>query len=300
MIRKCLFAWLSMVTFVAMSERTALGQPSVDQQLDDPRQPVLADTYRLRYKFRPGETVSYHVEHLATVDTTIQGNRQRVKSRSVSTKVWRIQESSDQSTKFAHGIDDVDMWSEVTGRQAVRYSSKTDQEVPPEYEHVARTVGTPLSIVTIDRSGKVLQRHDQVQQINFGVGGLVVPLPSKPVAIGAKWSVPAELRVSTRDGASKLVKTRQQYELTAVKTGVATIQLTTQVLTPVNSAQIRSQLMQKMTSGQIKFDIDAGRVLSKEIEWDEVVIGFNGADSNMKYLAKFTERLIDDRVASNK
>jgi len=49
--------------------------------------------------------------------------------------------------------------------------------------------------------------------------------------------------------------------------------------------------MQQLTNGTVKFDIDAGRVLKKQMEWDESVVGFNGADSMMKYVARYTEEI---------
>ena len=50
--------------------------------------------------------------------------------------------------------------------------------------------------------------------------------------------------------------------------------------------------MQRIKKGEIKFDVDAGRILSQQMDIDETVIGFNGADSMLKYLARFTEELL--------
>jgi hypothetical protein len=116
-------------------------------------------------------------------------------------------------------------------------------------------------------------------------------LPPKPVKVGSRWHEPAELRIRERSGRQKTIKIRKQYTLKKIETGVATISVETQVLTPVNSSAIKSQLIQQLTNGTIKFDIDAGRILKKEMEWDESVVGFNGADSMMKYVARYTEEM---------
>ena len=73
---------------------------------------------------------------------------------------------------------------------------------------------------------------------------------------------------------------------------MATISVKTEVVTPVNDPQIKSQLVQQLTNGEVKFDMDAGRVVSRAIDWDETVVGFSGDDSLMKYLARFTEDLL--------
>ena len=294
------FSLAALLTFLFCAPLWSQSDPGSNNLVEDlekAKKKVLTESYSLRYKLQVGETLRYQVEHLASVDTKIQGNRQTSKSRSVSTKSWRVQKvDADGSIHFVHSIDAVDMWSQVNGRQPVRYNSRTDQEPPAEYQVVAETVGKPLSIIQMDPHGKILQRKDNIPQFQLGVGGLVVPLPSQPVKLGASWSVPSTVRVRRKDGSVKVIKTRQKYELQDVKAGVATISIDTQVLTPVNDARIRSQLVQRLTSGQIKFDVDAGRTLSKEMDWDEVVIGFNGPKSNMKYRAQFTEKLLSDGV----
>src|SRR5690606_6039881 len=100
-------------------------------------------------------------------------------------------------------------------------------------------------------------------------------------------------------GKVKRVKTRQQYTLESVETGIATISVKTQVLTPVNDPKLEAQLVQQLTNGEVRFDIEAGRVRSKQMDWDELVIGFSGADSTLKYLARFTEENLpaSERVA---
>ena len=109
------------------------------------------------------------------------------------------------------------------------------------------------------------------------------------VKAGATWSIPDEVRIKLDDGALKKVETRQQYKLEKVEAGVATITLETQVLTPVNDPKVQVELVQRLQRGTIKFDLDAGRLIHKQLDMDQAVFGFNGDDSHMQYLARFTE-----------
>jgi hypothetical protein len=194
-------------------------------------------------------------------------------------------------------VQDVDMWSQVSGRQELRYNSLDDKEPPAEYQHVAKSLNVPLAVVTIDERGKILKRENPANHPDLGFGGLVLPLPRREVAIGHTWAIPDEVKIKLPDGLYKTIKTRLQYRLEKVQTGVATISVATQVLTPLHDARIQAKLVQQLSRGEVKFDIDAGRVLSKRLDWDENVIGFNGSDSNMKYLARFTEELLKTDVA---
>jgi hypothetical protein len=256
--------------------------------------------YQLIYKFNEGEEIRYKVEHKATIDTKISGTRQVDKSTSTSTKLWIVESVDENNIRFSHLVSDVEMWQKTDGRDEVRFNSRTDSEPPVVFQHVAESIGKPLAVVTIDRSGRVIKRDGGSSKSDLGFGGLVVPLPKREVELGHARAVPKKLKLREPDGRIKEVKTQMRYRLEKVQSGVATISVKTQVLTPVNNAALKSQLVQQLSSGELKFDIDAGRVISKQLDWAENVIGFSGAGSNMKYLARFTEQLLDNRTAQKK
>jgi hypothetical protein len=238
------------------------------------------------------EKITYRVEQLATVDTTISGNNQQTRLRSVSIRTFDVdQVDSDGNITFRHVIDEVDLWSEVTGRQPVRYNSRTDSEAPAEFANVQEVIGKPISKVTINPRGIIVKREDSLAQPNLGMGGLTIPLPEEEIPIGYRWATPCDIRIRMEDQTIKTIKTRELYELKKVEAGIATISVKTEVLTPVTDPKVKSQLIQRLSAGEIRFDVDAGRLESKRLDWDEHVIGFSGPESNMKYLARFTEKL---------
>jgi hypothetical protein len=88
--------------------------------------------------------------------------------------------------------------------------------------------------------------------------------------------------------------------LEKVENGVATITVATQILTPVNDPKIQSQLVQRLQEGTIKFDVDAGRLLHKQMDLDQSVFGFSGPNSHMQYLARFSEELLTGEATAAK
>jgi len=253
-------------------------------------------TYQLRYKFTPGEVFRCDVTHLTTVETKIRGVAETAKTRSVSTKVWRISAVDPQGNiTFTYTVEDASMWQQLSGQPEVRYDSTKDKEPPPGYQHVAESVGVPMATITIKPNGEILRREHARPQFNPGIGELTVLLPSHAVKIGESWSTEAELPIRLPAGTVKRIKTRHVYELKKVQTGVATIEARTEVLTPVDDPAVQSQLVQRIKRGDIKFDVDAGRVLRQQMDTDETVIGFSGPDSMMKYLARLTEETIAKR-----
>lgn len=254
---------------------------------------ALAEDYELVYKFQPGEELRTQVVHLVTVESKIKGFTQTAKTRSVSTRVWKIiGVDAKGNITLDNSVAAVNMWQSHTdekGTKEISYNSEKDPSPPPQYESVAKTVGVTLATLTIDPAGKVIDRRSNLPNLNPGIGELAVPLPGKRVKIGDTWFTLEEVKLRTDDGLVKRIETRQLYKLEKVELGVATISVVTQILTPISDPKLQSQLVQRMQAGTIKFDIDAGRLIHKQMDLDESVLGFAGPDSHMQYLARLTE-----------
>ena len=262
---------------------------------DDAPAPAQPDAtkYTLKYKFQPGETIRSQVWHRASEETTIEGNTQTAETTTGSVKAWRITSVDPQGQiTFEHSVESVDMRQKVSGRQEITYNSLTDKKPPPGYEMVPDSLGKPLTVVTIDPSGKIVKRVDKRSNPDAQNSQMVVPLPSGPVAVGESWNVPKQVTISLPDLETKVIDTRLHYTLQKVSHGIATIAVATQVLTPVNNPKIESKLIQLLTEGSIRFDIESGRVLSQQLDLDKRVLGFSGNNSSLHYLGSFTEEYL--------
>jgi hypothetical protein len=176
--------------------------------------PVTADesesTHLLRYQFVKGELIQWKVIHLGTTETKIQGNTQTSKSRSVSTKAWQVNDvGADGNFTFSHTVTNVNMWQQLSDRPEVRYNSETDTEIPAEYQQVAKTIGIPLATVTVSPRGEIVDREGSKANEKFGVGGIVMLLPEKPIKAGSRWYEPSELHTRLPDGRVKKIKIRK-------------------------------------------------------------------------------------------
>ncbi len=231
--------------------------------------------------------------HRATVQTTIQGTSQTAETHSTSVKHWVIDDVADNGDiTFTHSVESIDMWQKTQGRSEVRYNSQTDKETPPGYETAAASVGVPLTVITMNDRGKILDRVEKHSQ-PVSLLQLAVTLPETPVAIGESWSTPLDIDVVLKDGATKKIQTRQKYTLEKVSTEVATIKVDAQILTPIHDPTVEAQLIQRLSEGHLKFDIAAGRILSQQLDLDRHVINFSGPASSMHYLTRFTEKSLN-------
>jgi len=291
--------------FIPLASSLAADDDAASERasaLDAAKKKLTDHSYRLQYKFSPDEAIRTKVVHLVAVETKIRGVTETAKTRSVSTKAWKITDVDEQGNgTFVYVVENVSMWQQVSGRQEVRYDSAKDEKPPPEYRHVAESVGVPMATVTIAPNGEIVKREKARAQFNPGIGELTIRLPDHAIKAGTKWTTSGELPVRPRpDTPVKRVKIRQVYILEKVQTGVATISVETQILTPVNDPAIQSQLVQRIKKGEIKFDVDAGHVISQQMDIDETVIGFSGPDSMMKYLARHTEEEVKEEAVAAK
>jgi hypothetical protein len=264
---------------------------------------LCAQGYDLRYKLKAGEQVVSKIHHHAETQTMISGSNEDSSSETTSIKVWEVRSvDADGNMTFVYQIDSVDMRQSVGQGEQVTFNSQTDLEAPPVFKRVAETVSKPLATITINSHGEVLKRDNELKSPLLGLGDLTIALPSETIAVGAEWNVPRELRVRLEDKSTKIIKILEIYRLEKVSAGVATISVKSQPITPVNDPAVEAQLVQQLSRGKIKFDIDNGRLLSKQLDWSESIVGFRGDNSSMRYNATWSEELLPSsaRTAATK
>jgi hypothetical protein len=267
-----------------------------------------APKYTLRYKFHSGEVLRWQVEHQSKVRATVSRDTQNTETLSTSVKAWKVTDvKPDGTVTFEHRVEWVDMRQTLTGRKEVRYDSRTGAKPPAGFEDAARSVGVPLSMVKIDARGKVLHRKELKKPssdksekpavdkpVSPNEGWLTIPLPDEAIAVGHRWSLPQEIEIPLPQGGVKKIKASQQFILESIKTGVATIRVSTEILTPITDPAIESQLVQREVSGTVRFDIDEGRIIGQQMDIDKHVVGFRGDASSIHYINRFSERLLSD------
>ena len=198
---------------------TVLLSATAPVAADDSGGAADGEKYLLRYQFKPGETVRWRVVHLAKVKTTVGGSTQTTESVSKSIKVWKVTDVADDgSATFEHMVEQVDMWSKITGRQEVTYNSTTDEKPPAGFESVADSVGKRLSLITVNDRGEVIGRKDEhVGTTSPNEGQVTMTFPEEPVAVGETWSFPYEMVIPGNNGTVVKLNTQQKYSLERVK-----------------------------------------------------------------------------------
>ncbi len=252
-----------------------------------------AKTYDLRYKLRRGDVLRYEVISRASFNTTIEQTTQAAQTKTVTVKSWKVTDILPKGNiEFISVVERVNMINQLPDHDAIEYDSARDKTPPAGFEDVAKTIGVPLIAITMTPRGKIERRHWKVRAPQGdGDSPVALRLPDKPVAIGETWDEPFDIQVALEDGTSKQIQTRRHYELTKVANGIATIAVSYQVLSPIDSF-IEYQLVQRLMDGQAKFDVSSGRVVSQQMDVDKRILGFAGPTSSTHYIMRMEEKLL--------
>ena len=272
---------------VYLSSTAARAEESKAQQ-------AAPEEYLLRYKFHPGDALRWTVVHRCRIRTTVTTSTQTAETTTTSVKLWRVHEvKADGSVVFDHSVESVDMRQRLSGRDEVHYNSRTDLCPPHGFEDVARAVGVPLAVVTIDAQGKLLHRKQNfVKAAVAGQGEITIQLPDQAVAVGSRWSSENDIEVPLPNGGLRRIRAMQTFKLESVKTGVATISMSTQIMTPLNDPAIEAQVLQYETIGSVRFDVEGGQILGRQLNVDKSVVGFRGEASSIRYIGRSTEEYL--------
>ncbi|MGE0605766.1 MAG: DUF6263 family protein [Pirellulales bacterium] len=250
--------------------------------------------YTLRYKFRPGEEIRWKTEHRSHIRSTVQGVSATAESFSESVKVWKVSAvDAEGNMTFEHSFASIKMRQKHSGKAELSFDSLTDDKPLPIFEETAKTVGIPLAEVTMDPRGKVVRRESK-HKSSRDQGQMTMTLPENPVKVGEEWTEPLDYQVTAPDGTRRPIRARQVYRLKAVEHGIALIELETQILTPVNEPSVQAQLVQQETKGDVRFDIERGRIVGQQFDLDKPIVNFKGEGSSMHCRTRYREELLPE------
>lgn len=290
--------WASAAVIAAESDVSDATDRSLLRVAQAPAKPD-GKKYELRYKLNRGDVLRYEVTHRASIRSTIDNTTQAAQTKTDSLKAWKVTDVLPEGDiEFTNVVEKVHMVNQLPEKDPVEYDSTKDTVAPPGFEDAAKAVGVPLSVMRITPHGKVVRRDVKVRgQSAEDDAPIVLRLPESPVAIGDTWDESFEVQVKLEKNNTKMIQTRRHHKLADEKNGVATIEVTYQVLSPID-ATIETQIVQRLMEGEARFDIEKGQLIGQQMDVDKRVIGFAGPTSSMQYIMKMEESLVKDETTA--
>jgi hypothetical protein len=264
--------------------------------------PGAEPTYRLVYKFTPGQFAHYEVSNSMRIVTQYGGANSVATNESQAWKQYRVVTVDEQGQATLEPIiTRVKMSAQFDNLDAVKYDSQDPAPPPKDFAEIAKSVGQAVARVLFTSNGELLKisplpgapeklaaaAPKADPQANF-----LVSLPKEAVGVGAVWKDRYQVPVTL--GAGKLtqpITLQRQYTLTQVSGSIATITSKTTILTPLNDPQVEAQLIQRTPTGTIEFDLDRGLLVSHHTTVDKTVVNAFGPNSQLQASSETREKL---------
>ncbi len=253
--------------------------------------PTLAlaqESVTLRYRFAPGDSYRYRIEHELKVDQTAGGKQQQYTSESRSTWQLHVEQATGTAATLVLRVQDIRIHAKLPSGNEIMIDSSKDTQHP-----LAKLVGKPLARFTIAPTGEIVdwQRlQPDVQGAAINVQLFFVRLPDRSVTVGDSWIHEFSMPLPLSAGSGNTVKFRQQCTLKAVTGNLAQIAVRTELADAVD-ARTRSLVAQFRLSGTVSFDLSAGRIIGTDYAIRDEVTGFAGDDSRMTVTGRLRQNI---------
>ncbi len=257
------------------------------------------DSVELRYQFQPGQVVRYQVSDESTVEVQQNESEQTVRHRTKAWKHFTVEKVEQGRATLILQIDRVHMWAELDG-EVFEFDSSLPGAAPAEFAHIPGTIGIPVAKIEISPQGKLLKAESLLanqknkEQINERNLNFLPRLPDEAVKPGSQWKDIFEVQVFDEENRIwRKIQMQRRYKLASLEDNIATIDVETVVLTPVDDPEQKAQLIQRTPQGVILFDCEKGIILSRKTTLHNQVIGAQGPASSLKVVRSSLEKVIE-------
>jgi len=261
-----------------------------------------APTYELRYKFQQGESVYFTVHNEIVRRFEQASGEVETRDGNNSLKHFTVRSLDDQGRATVElMIDRTRMYAEQKDL-AYTYDSATDQEPPQEFAAVHGTVGHPWLMVTLDDRGQMISaatpggvKADDAIASHDLISRVLPLLPEKAVAVGDVWKESFEVLVTEAEIMLKRpIRMQRTYKLAKVEGDIATIELSTQVITAQKTPRQESFLAQGIYYGSMQLDMKRGMLLARDLHVNQSVINYDGPGTAMSIVLNQTDKYAAD------
>ncbi|GEM_PF-1900109 len=289
---------LSFVTFMAC------GGLSAQETVQNERSVIEGEKVTLAYQFKKGDVWRYQLREKGTQESISEASDTLGENNSSLWKHYRITETFDDGSALMEVVVDrfqlnFKMYINDELQKTIVYDTATENEPPPEFRSVKKSIGKPFAKVKMTASGEIIEMNflqetsanDQEQTKQRQ--GLPILFPKTPVSVGEYWSDKLTVNLAVTPVLKKEYTVQTIYQLNKVDENIATIELKTIVQPRLTNPVLRGQMMRYLPSGTIEFDMNQGRILTRSEVIDRREVGVGGPKTAMQVLNRKMERLIE-------
>jgi hypothetical protein len=256
-----------------------------------------AQTAAWRFRWQPGQVLTYRAEQTSSVTQVIGPNKTETKTRLGLVKKWQVLgvdaagvatlQMSLQSLRMETTLE--------SGESLVFDSTAPEKSTPQLREQMAAYVGQPLVVLRINDRGTVLE----VKESKFGPASkyenetpFAITLPETLPAPGQGWERKYQITLEPPAGTGEKYQAVQKYARTNSSGPAVTINVSTSLVTQPEAPADQTPLLQFQPEGEVVFDTQAGAVRSVSLHVNKEVPKHQGEDSSYHFQSTYSEQLV--------
>jgi hypothetical protein len=250
-------------------------------------------------RWQPGQVLLYKIEH--TTAALEEANDVKTETRSLLhvTRRWQVGPVEPGGAATLQMSLTALMQERTTpGGEVLRYDSTDPGKSPPELKQaLEKFLNQTVAVLRVDGRGNVVQVKDS----KFGPASsyenelpFIGVLPPTGPTVDQTWQRNYQITLDPPLGTGEKYAAVQRFICTAVKDGVATVHMTTEVKNmPANADGI--PLWQMMPHGKIEWDLRAGRLAAAILRIDKSLKDHQGPGSSVRFQSTYAIRYAGDR-----
>jgi hypothetical protein len=271
--------------------------------------PIPAKHYRLRYQFKPNDLVYYDEHQRSTKTIKGAGQVDVTTTETWARKHYRVISVDREGAGLLElVIDHVKMQVDFGKKTPlVEFNSQSKDKTPRQFQRVKAMIGTPQVRMRLAANGELKKvlllnrgsrralgqlRVAPETDANDPSHNFLVVFPLESIAVGHTWSDHISVDVRVSRSLLRPITLLRRYSLTSVQDDLATISISTRILTPIRDPKIRTQLIQRTPSVTAVFDLNRGVIVEKTTTVNKRQVGGITEKSSMHVVSKRTVRLV--------
>jgi hypothetical protein len=253
-----------------------------------------AQTGAWRFRWEKGQELTYRIDHVTSVTSTVKGSRIQVNSKLNLVRRWRVL-SVDAKGAAVVQLVLVSLRNEQrlpNGDVRLFDSAHLDKSDPDLKKELGKLIGQPLAELRVDATGKVLEaKKGEAEKFEVELPfGLVLPdVALKP---GLSWERKFVATLAPPQGTGEKYPGVQTYVCKSIKDEKAVITLKTAFTKPPEGIPDQIALFQRQPEGELRFDGKAGRFLGAHLTIRKDLKNHQGADSSFHFESDYKVELV--------
>ena len=263
-------------------------------------------TYSLAYKFRKGDKLHYSVLQKTTHDSRQKQFQQTVREKVVENKHYAVVEVRDDGTFVLQTVfDRIQMEADFGPKKQVVFdSNKPAAADPPGFKSFRRLTARPQYNVTFKPNGELRSvrrlagassKQNSAGKDGSGASYLVI-LPDEPIRVGETWRQLYNVKVPVGEGIIRRIEILRTYRLNSVENNIARISYATSINSRITDPNTLALLSRAEPTGEVVFDIEAGRILGRTMKSDKTILNAAGPNSLVRVVSSRVERIAEEEA----